>query len=236
MTTLRLVLGDQLNPRHSWFETVDPDTVYVFMEVRQETDYVLHHAQKIIAIFAAMRDLAASLKAAGHRVHYDAIDDPDNLHDIPANLDRHQAHYQATRLEYQAPDEWRLDRQLADFARRSCEPCIMVDSEHFLTRRDTVSDIFKDRKSWLMEHFYRQMRARHDVLIERDGKPVGGRWNFDQENRKSWPGDPPEPADARTRHDHSALWQTIVDSGVNSFGTPQADHFSWPLNRDEALV
>ena len=226
MTTLRLVLGDQLNPRHSWFETVDPDTVYVFMEVRQETDYVLHHAQKIIAIFAAMRDLAASLKAAGHRVHYDAIDDPDNLHDIPANLDRHQAHYQATRL----------DRQLADFARRSCEPCIMVDSEHFLTRRDTVSDIFKDRKSWLMEHFYRQMRARHDVLIERDGKPVGGRWNFDQENRKSWPGDPPEPADARTRHDHSALWQTIVDSGVNSFGTPQADHFSWPLNRDEALV
>ena len=54
MTCLRLVLGDQLNPRHPWFDTVSPDVLYVLMEVRQETDYVLHHAQKIIAIFAGV--------------------------------------------------------------------------------------------------------------------------------------------------------------------------------------
>ena len=52
--TLRLLLGDQLNPEHSWFATQDDGVVYVLMEVRQETDYVLHHAQKILAIFAAM--------------------------------------------------------------------------------------------------------------------------------------------------------------------------------------
>lgn len=44
--TLRLVLGDQLNPLHSWFETPNASVVYVLMEVRAETDYVLHHAQK----------------------------------------------------------------------------------------------------------------------------------------------------------------------------------------------
>ena len=43
--TLRLLLGDQLNPAHSWFATQDEGVVYVLMEVRQETDYVLHHAQ-----------------------------------------------------------------------------------------------------------------------------------------------------------------------------------------------
>ena len=58
MTMLRLLLGDQLNPEHSWFAASDPDVLYVLMEVRQETDYVLHHAQKILAIFAAMRDFA----------------------------------------------------------------------------------------------------------------------------------------------------------------------------------
>jgi deoxyribodipyrimidine photolyase-related protein len=57
--TIRLILGDQLNPQHRWFSEVDDATTYVFMEVRQETDYVLHHAQKILAIFAAMRDLPA---------------------------------------------------------------------------------------------------------------------------------------------------------------------------------
>ena len=63
-TTLRLILGDQLNPEHSWFEQRRDDVLYVFMEMRQETDYVLHHAQKIIAIFAAMRELARQLRAA----------------------------------------------------------------------------------------------------------------------------------------------------------------------------
>ena len=43
--TLRLLLGDQLNPQHSWFATRDDGVVYVLMEVRQETEYVLHHAQ-----------------------------------------------------------------------------------------------------------------------------------------------------------------------------------------------
>ncbi|MDE2086105.1 MAG: cryptochrome/photolyase family protein, partial [Xanthomonadaceae bacterium] len=88
MTVLRLLLGDQLNPQHAWFASVDPDVLYVLMEVRQETDYVLHHAQKILAIFAAMREFARQLQVAGHRVRYLAIDDPGNRHAIPDNLDR----------------------------------------------------------------------------------------------------------------------------------------------------
>lgn len=70
---MRLVLGDQLHCGHSWFSVVDPKVVYVLMEVRQETDYVLHHAQKILAIFAAMRDFADYLRERGHRVRYVAL-------------------------------------------------------------------------------------------------------------------------------------------------------------------
>ena len=104
MSCLRLILGDQLNPTHSWFQSVQPDVLYVLMEVRQETDYVLHHAQKILAIFAAMRDLAAQLQQAGHRVRYLAIDDPQNLHDIPANLMQLAQAEQLQAIEYQAPN------------------------------------------------------------------------------------------------------------------------------------
>ena len=110
--TLRLVLGDQLNPEHSWFQTVDPQVVYVLMEVRQETDYVLHHAQKILAIFAAMRDFSRHLSAAGHQVHYLALDDPSNKQNIPENLAALAQQCGAQRLEWQSPDEWRLDDQL----------------------------------------------------------------------------------------------------------------------------
>ena len=60
MNKLRLILGDQLNINHSWFKEKDSKTTYVMMEVKDETSYVLHHAQKIIATFAAMRFLLSN--------------------------------------------------------------------------------------------------------------------------------------------------------------------------------
>ena len=245
--TLRLVLGDQLNPLHSWFTVVDKNVSYVMMELRQETDYVLHHAQKILAIFAGMRDFAAQLEAAGHRVHYVAIDDATNLPTITENLSALISRYQATAFEYLVPDEWRLDIQLADYTKSLSIPAQMVDTEHFFTARDETALFFGDRKKWLMETFYRAMRVKHGILIEENtkpAKPIGGQWNFDTENRKAWPGLPVAPADIRlldrqserAPHDHSALWETIVKAGVKSFGEPNADKIGWPLNRAEALA
>ncbi len=244
--TLRLILGDQLNSQHSWFAHQHDDVMYVLMEMRQETDYVLHHAQKIIAIFAGMRDLARQLTQAGHRVHYLAIDDPANLQSLTANLDFLLAQYQASECEYQAPDEWRLDQQMADYCRHlnaekstTNTPKItarMVGSEHFYTRQDEAAELFTGRKKWLMEYFYRHMRVQHQVLVDASDKPVGGQWNYDHDNRKSWPGTPAEPADFRPLHDHSALWDTITAAGVNSFGEAHAAQFRWPLNRAEALL
>jgi deoxyribodipyrimidine photolyase-related protein len=235
-TTLRLVLGDQLNPLHSWFAQPQPHVVVVLMEMRQETDYVLHHAQKVLGIFAAMRDFCSHLKAQGHRVRYVAIDDPSNRQSLTANLDALIAHYSAQRVEWQAPDEWRLDQQLAHWANEQPFECQGVDTEHFYTPRGECARLFGTRKQWLMEHFYRGLRRRHQVLMTPAGEPEGEQWNFDHDNRKPWRGTPPEPADPRPTHDHSALWATIQAAGVKTFGNPQASAFRWPLNRAESLA
>ena len=239
---LRLILGDQLNPQHSWFATVDNAVVYVLMEVRSETDYVLHHAQKILGIFAAMRALAAQLQANGHRVHYIAIDDVDNQHDIPANLERVAQQLGATQVQCQAPDEWRLDALLHAWRDQTTLQVTSVSSEHFLTDRLDVQQQFVGKKSWLMETFYRAMRIKHGVLLEGGNKPQGGKWNFDASNRQTWHGpntkhaDPEQPQDLRPLHNHAPLWATIQAAGVQSFGNAQADAFRWPVNRDEALA
>lgn len=233
---LRLILGDQLNPLHSWFEHPDPGVVHVLMEVRQETDYVLHHAQKILAIFAAMRDFARHLREAGHRVRYVAIDDPSNRQDVTQNLAALMAHYGARELSYQQPDEWRVSENLRTWGALQTFPVREEGSEHFYTSRDEVAEFFGPRRQWLMEAFYRHMRQRHGVLIDASGAPMGGRWNFDHDNREPWPGTPPLPPDARPVHDHRALWDTVRQAGVQSFGNPQAGEFHWPLNRAQALA
>ncbi len=235
MTTLRLLLGDQLNPEHSWFEHVNSEHLYTLIEMRQETDYVLHHAQKIISIFAGMRALAKRLETQGHRVHYLSIGDPENTQTIEGNLNALIAKHQCKKFEYQQPDEWRLDAQLSSFCQTLSIPSEMVSSEHFYTERLETAELFKTQKQWLMERFYRQMRVKHRVLIDASKKPEGGQWNFDHDNRKRWNGTPPEPVDHTRRHDHSSLWAEIQAAGVESFGEPQCNAFRWPTNREEAL-
>ena len=236
MKTLRLILGDQLNPRHSWFATRSDEIHYVLMEVRQETDYVRHHAQKILAIFAAMRAFAEHLREDGHRVHYVAIDDDRNQQAIAANIDALIAAHDIARFEYQAPDEWRLDAQLAAYAAGLAIDSACVDSEHFYTGRDQLARFFDGQRQWRMERFCRQLRQRHQVLLDEAGKPLGGRWNFDQDNRRRWPGKPEATPDLRPEHDHHALWRKIEAVGVDSFGEPRADALRWPLDRAEALA
>ena len=147
MATVRLLLGDQLNPEHSWFGSVDPAVVYVLMEVRTETDYVVHHAQKVIAIFAGMRRLADQLGAAGHRVRYFRISDADNRQGFAENLRTVLAEVGATRFEYQEPDEWRLDQDLLAFADSCGLTAARVSSEHFLDGRGGSGPIFKKTPS-----------------------------------------------------------------------------------------
>ena len=87
-----------------------------------------------------------------------------------------------------------------------------------------------------MESYYRAVRKRSGLLMDADGEPAGGRWNFDAENRKPWKGDPPPPKPWDSSADLSSLWREIQAAGVRTFGEPMAERFPWPLDRAEALA
>lgn len=233
MTTLRLVLGDQLNAAHSWFRAPRADVLHVMMEVRSETDYVRHHAQKVLAIFAAMRAFAAALQAAGHRVRYLKIGDADNRQSFAANLAQVAAECGATRFERMEADEWRVERLLDEAAHALALPHAVVGSEHFLAERAELAQRFA-AKVPRMEFFYRDMRRRHRILVDAEDGPVGGVWNFDAQNREKWPDDPPAPAWPWSGHDLRALWDEIVAAGVQTIGAPHAENLRWPITRREA--
>ena len=109
---LRLILGDQLNERHSWFQKKHDNVTYVLMEIRQETDYVKHHVQKVASFFAAMRAFYLRLIEMGHRVIYIYLDDPSNAQNFEYNLKQLIRKEKYTHFEYLLPDEVRLDDKL----------------------------------------------------------------------------------------------------------------------------
>ncbi len=178
--TLRLVLGDQLNAGHSWYRQKDDGVLYLMAELRQETDYVRHHIQKLCAFFAAMEAFAGALNEAGHRVRHLTLDDTAAHKDLPALIASLIEETGARRFEYQRPDEYRLAQQLAELDL----PITIqqVDTEHFLLPFDEIDAHFQRNKAHRMETFYRTMRKRFGLLMEGD-RPLGGRWNYDKENR-----------------------------------------------------
>ena len=222
--TLRLILGDQLNSHHSWFAKPDPEVIYLIAELRQETDYVRHHIQKLIAFFLSMREFANTLEKQGHAVRYFRINDEDNPQDLGQLISNMIGEYQIDRFEYQLPDEFRLDEQLRKICNAISLPSNVVDTEHFYTTRFEQRDFFVGKKQRIMESFYRMMRVKHDVLMEQ-GRPIGGKWNFDQENRKKWKGEPKIPPALNLKRDVSGVIREIVDAGIETIGTyTQADH------------
>lgn len=128
---LRLILGDQLNASHSWFKDKDPDTLYLIAELRQETDYVVHHVQKICAFFAGMQQFAQALDAAGLQVLHLTLDDTQAFTDLPQLLSHLITQHQIQQFEYQLPDEYRLRQQLAEFSAQLSIASQTYSSEHF---------------------------------------------------------------------------------------------------------
>ena len=146
---LRFILGDQLNEAHTWFKQSCPNTLYLMAEMRQETDYVRHHAQKVLGIFAAMRRFAERLRELGHQVQYLSISDLQNQQGAIANLRHWQKITGAERVEYLEPDEYRLDREFGKAAQEF--GWTMLSSEHFLTERTSLGEMFSGKKTYLME-------------------------------------------------------------------------------------
>ena len=233
---LRLILGDQLNLLHPWFETVDQEVIYILMEMRQETDYAPHHIQKVVGFFGAMRHFTQVLKQQGHQVIYLKLDDTDNQQSLSANLNAVIKLQQITSFEYQAPDEYRLDQQLKTFCDGINLPTAMVDSGHFMTSREELSQFFEGKKQLILEFFYRNMRKQFNLLMQQ-GQPEGGQWNFDKNNRKKWKGNPAIPhAYIPKTEELASLEQLIHNAGVKTIGTLDTENYLFPFSREEALV
>jgi deoxyribodipyrimidine photolyase-related protein len=234
MKILRLILGDQLNASHSWFTRVDADVVYCMMEMRQETEYVQHHIQKVMAFFEAMTRFSDLLKSKGHNVVYLKVDAIENTGILTENI-QHLIHiHEIQKFEYQLPDEYRLDSQLSSLKNVLEIPVVSYDTEHFITTRNELADLFRGRKQYLMETFYRAQRVKTGVLMELNS-PLGGKWNYDHDNRNAFNNKLKLPPKNSIQTDLSKVYERIQKAGIKTIGQVDYQHFSWPVDRNQSL-
>ncbi len=86
---------------------------------------------------------------------------------------------------YQVND-YLLNRRLARFGKQFEIELKFTDSPMFLLSKQQMENEFLEKKGHRMAEFYKKQRHRLDILMDHDS-PVGGKWSFDEDNRKSLP-------------------------------------------------
>ena len=236
MRHLILILGDQLDPENPALSGMDParDGI-VMIEAAGEATHVWSHQARITVFLAAMRHYAESLRRRNLPLQYLSLDDSPET-SLIARLRDVIAEQKPQKLLVCEPGEYRLQQALEQVCRDSGITLEIRDDIHFLCSRRDFSAWAKGRRELRMEFFYREMRRRHDVMME-DGQPAGGRWNFDSDNRagfgKTGPGPLPQPP----QFEPDTVTREVIDLVRKRFAKHPGslDKFNWPVTRADAL-
>jgi deoxyribodipyrimidine photolyase-related protein len=237
MSALRLILADQLSGSLAALQGIDKACdVVMLCEVMEEASYVPHHPKKIAFLFSAMRHFAAELEAKGVHVRYVKLDDENNTGSFTGEVQRAIHELKSSTMVVTEPGEYRVLQMMKDWQRSLDISVEILPDTRFLSTHAEFALWAKDKKQLRMEFFYREMRKKYSVLMEPDGKPTGGEWNYDKENRK-----PPKAgmtSPPRLSHKKSAITKEVLvlakERFGHHFGTLEPFHYA--VTRNQALM
>lgn len=234
---LILILGDQLNLDNPALEGFDSAQDHILMvEASAEATHVWSHKARIALFLAAMRHHAEVLSAQGFRVTYLKL----GQHKF-SSLKTAWLYYvhqlKPQKIIVCEPGEYRLEQDLLALSKETDIFLAIQDDSHFMCSRADFKHWAGTTKTLRMEFFYREMRKKYNVLME-GGKPIGGDWNYDADNRKAFGKNGPHslPKAPKTTIDIITS-QAIADVEKHFPGHPGSlDNFIWPVTREDALV
>ncbi|MBU3628721.1 cryptochrome/photolyase family protein [Polynucleobacter sp. AP-Reno-20A-A9] len=229
-----LILGDQLDLQSAALRSFDPSADEIIMiESANEAQYVWSHKAKIALFLSAMRHFAVELKKLKYPLTYIQ----GSPLPIVGVLKEHILQKNIQHLVCIEPGEWRLKQALEALAEELNIRLEMLEDEHFYCSRQEFVEWVENKKELRLEYFYRLMRKKHHVLVDIDGNPEGGQWNFDQDNRKPYPKKGPGIIDAPAAFEVDEITKDVLEFVAKTYPEHPGslESFNWPVTRDQAL-
>ena len=183
--TIRLILGNQLFPIQ--LQNIEEDETVFMCEDSGLCTYEKHHKSKIALFFNAMRSFRDSLEAANiDCIYYDFNNKFEDSYIKKLSSEIKDNNFSCIRFfEIEdKPFENEIMQMISDLDIK----CEVLNTPMFLDSRESFKDFVGDKKFLLQANYYKKARKEMDILIENE-KPVGGKWSFDDENRKKLPKD-----------------------------------------------
>jgi deoxyribodipyrimidine photolyase-related protein len=171
MKRLLYIPFDHLHPEYGVLAKADPASdVIVMVESQRMLTGANWHPVRLYFLVSAALHFAEEMRGKGFTVLY--LQAPTTID----GLDEAKQSYPGLPILCAEPSSHRQYEALQNYGVE------FVENDLFLTTRRLFALWADKQKNFLMENFYRAQRVRLGILVE-DGKPVGGQWNFDKENR-----------------------------------------------------
>jgi len=142
------------------------------------------HKQKLVFHRASMKFYKEYLVSKNYKVKY--VESESNLSDI-RKLIKHLKKKGFSEIHFaDVVDNW-LEKRIFEAAKSNGIKIKVYDSLGFINSREEIKKYFNSKKNYSQTSFYMEQRKNLDLLIDDDGKPIGGKWTYDSENRKKYP-------------------------------------------------
>jgi deoxyribodipyrimidine photolyase-related protein len=220
------VLGTQLTEQSGPLARTPAGSQVLMIEAHGFARRLPYHHHKLTLVFAAMRRFRDRLRDAGYDVTYI------QAASFGEGLERFFDEYPDKRLVAMRSPSYGSGRKFAELVDDAGGDLRLVENELFVSTRQAFDEWANGDGSFRHEQFYRWMRRESGVLMDEAG-PVGGEWNYDDENREYPPDEweaPPVP-----EHDYDDVTEATAEWVAAEFEPwGSTDGFCWPVTRKQA--
>ena len=229
-----LILGNQLFPIE-YIKRTKVNKVFMAEDFGLTTNHK-HHKLKILMFLWSMRQYRENLIKNGYTVFYHSIDEK-SFHDKYENkLLKVIKNHNIKKLKYFEIEDKDFEDKITNFVNQKNIDYQIFQSPMFLNSRKEFIEFAKEQKKLIrMSSFYQKMRTKMNILIDESNKPLGGKWSYDEDNRKKIPKNTllPNIPNIKNHSDINSL-KLKINSKFNDH-PGSADNLWIPTNREESL-
>ena len=184
-TKLFIILGNQLFNPNLYIKRIKQYDFFM-SEDFELCSYVKHHKLKILHVLSSMRLYRDELRAIGLKVHYNGIECKSFYDDYLLKLKKVLSKKKYKKIIFFEIEDKFFEKKMLSL--KKLVEIEVLKSPMFLFDRKEFHEIIKDKKKPLMANFYKLSRKKLNILLEKE-KPSGGKWSYDEDNRKKLPKD-----------------------------------------------
>lgn len=232
MGSLNIIFPDQLSLKNEALKTSSNEDLLLFYEPHDSFYEISHHKHKLVFQISALRHLIGSINNKNIK-HEKISKKPVKLIEYLSKL------YKETpfsSLNVSKPTDFKTLKDLMYFCQSLKIKLNTYDDKNFITSPSDYQYWSKDKQSITQEFYYRWLRKKNNILIDDSGKPIGGIWNYDKENRQGISKlKSPIPDRSKITTDRITLEVMIEVEEIFVTSCGDLENFNWAVTHQDAL-